>query len=106
MMRYLYWGLTILFAIVVACFAVSNRTPVDLEFWPLPLALSVPIYLIVLVVLLLGLLVGWLVGWVGSWAVRRERRRHAKRIEELERDLGRLHSAAGPASAKSLVSLG
>ena len=106
MMRYLYWGLTILFAIVVACFAVSNRTPVDLEFWPLPMALSVPIYLVVLAVLLLGLLVGWFVAWVGSWGVRRERRRYAKRIEELERDLGRLHSAATPAAAKSLVSVG
>ena len=106
MMRYLYWGLTILFAIVIACFAVSNRAPVDLAFWPLPLALSVPIYLVVLVMLLLGLLIGWLVGWVGSWAVRRERRRHAKRIEELERDLGRLRSAAAPGPATSLVSLG
>jgi lipopolysaccharide assembly protein A len=106
MMRYLYWGLTILFAIVIACFAVSNRAPVDLEFWPLPLALSVPVYLVVLVTLLLGLLVGWLAGWVGSWAVRRERRRHARRIEELERDLGRQHSASAPGPAKSLVSLG
>jgi uncharacterized integral membrane protein len=105
-MRYLYWGLTILFAVVIACFAVSNRTPVDLEFWPLPLALSVPIYLVVLSVLLLGLAVGWFVGWVGSWTVRRERRRHAKRIDELERDLGRLHSASGPAPSKSLISLG
>ena len=106
MMRYLYWGLTILFAIVVACFAVSNRTPVDLEFWPLPLALSVPIYLIVLAVLLLGLLVGWLVGWAGGWAVRRERRRQAKRIVELERDLGRLQSAASPMTTQALVSVG
>jgi lipopolysaccharide assembly protein A len=106
MMRYLYWGVTILFAIVVACFAVSNRTPIDLEFWPLPLALSVPIYLVVLVVLLLGLLVGWLAGWVGSWSVRRERRRHAKRIAELERDLVRLQPAAEPVPATSLVSVG
>jgi uncharacterized integral membrane protein len=106
MMRYLYWGLTILFAIVVACFAVSNRTPVDLEFWPLPLALSAPIYLIVLVVLVLGLLVGWLVGWVGGWAVRGERRRQAKRIAALERDLGRLQSAASPMTTQALVSVG
>ena len=106
MMRYLYWGLTILFAIVIACFAVSNRAPVDLEFWPLPLALSVPIYLVVLVVLLFGLLVGWFVGWIGSWSVRRERRRHAKRIDELERDLGRAHSGLTPTASKSLISLG
>ena len=106
MMRYLYWGLTILFAIVVACFAVSNRTPVDLEFWPLPLALSAPIYLIVLVVLVLGLLVGWLVGWVGGWAVRGERRRQAKRIAALERDLGRLQAAQPPMTTQALVSLG
>jgi uncharacterized integral membrane protein len=105
-MRYLYWGLTILFAIVVACFAVSNRAPVDLEFWPLPLALSVPVYLVVLAALLLGLIVGWLVGWVGSWSARRERRRHARRIEVLESDLGRLRSASVAEPSKSLVSLG
>ena len=106
MIRYLYWGLTALCAIVVACFAVSNRTVVDLEFWPLPLAVSVPTYLVVLAALVLGLLVGWFVGWAGSWSVRRERRRHARRIAELERDLGRLHAAATPAPAKSLISLG
>jgi uncharacterized integral membrane protein len=106
-MRYFYWGLTALFAIVIACFAVSNRTAVDLEFWPLPLALSVPLYLVVLVVLLVGVLVGWFGGWAGSWSVRRERRRHARRIEELERDLGRLHAAStAPAPGKSLVSAG
>jgi uncharacterized integral membrane protein len=106
MMRYVYWGLTILFAIVVACFAVSNRTLIDLEFWPLPLALSVPVYLIVLAVLLLGLLAGWLAGWVGSWGVRRERRRQAKRIAELERALGRLQPVETPVPAQSLVSIG
>lgn len=106
-MRYFYWGLTALFAIVIACFAVSNRTAVDLEFWPLPLALSVPVYLIVLTVLVLGVLIGWFAGWAGSWRVRRERRRHARRIEELERDLGRLHAAStAPAAGKSLVSAG
>ena len=110
-MRYLYWGLTALVAILVACFAVSNRIPVDLEFWPLPLALSAPLYLVVLVVLLLGLIVGWLVGWAGSLPVRRERRRHARRIAQLERDLGRTTPAASSttgssATGKSLVSAG
>ncbi|HLZ68072.1 MAG TPA: lipopolysaccharide assembly protein LapA domain-containing protein [Aliidongia sp.] len=106
-MRYFYWGLTALIAIIIACFAVSNRTAVDLEFWPLPLALSVPLYLVVLVVLLLGLAVGWFAGWAGSWRVRRERRRHARRIEELERDLGRLHAASSDAATgKSLVQAG
>jgi uncharacterized integral membrane protein len=106
-MRYFYWGLTALFAILIACFAVSNRTAVDLEFWPLPLALSVPLYLVVLLMLLLGLLAGWFMGWAGSWRVRRERRRHAKRIEELERDLGRLRAApAAPATGSSLISAG
>jgi lipopolysaccharide assembly protein A len=106
-MRYFYWGLTILCAIVVACFAVSNRTLVDLEFWPLPFAFSTALYLVVIAVLILGFLVGWLVGWAGSWAVRRERRRQAKRIAELERDLARLKPAVPAAAAgQSLVTVG
>lgn len=104
MMRYLYWGLTTLFAIVIACFAVSNRDVVDLEFWPLPLALSLPLYLVVLVVLGAGLLVGWFVGWAGSLGARRARRRLARRIAELERDLAQRPSAT--ARGQSLVSAG
>lgn len=103
-MRYLYWGLTALFAIVIACFAVSNRGMVELEFWPLPLALSLPLYLAVLVVLGTGFLIGWFVGWAGSLGARRARRRHARRIAELERDLAQRPSATTP--GQSLVSAG
>jgi uncharacterized integral membrane protein len=94
MMRYLYWGLTALLAILVACFAVSNRGTVDLEFWPLPLGLSVPLYLLVLTTLIVGAVVGRLLGWLANRPVRRERRRHAKRITELERECERLRAAA------------
>jgi uncharacterized integral membrane protein len=105
-MRYLYWGLTALVAIVIACFAVSNRTAVDLEFWPLPIALSVPVYLVVLVTLLAGLVVGWFVGWAGSLAVRRDRRRQARRVAELERELGRAIPVNASAGGSSLVQAG
>ncbi|GGF41868.1 hypothetical protein GCM10011611_55390 [Aliidongia dinghuensis] len=97
-MRYIYWGLTAFVAIVIACFAVSNRTVVDLEFWPLPFAVSLQLYLVVLGALLIGFLVGWLIGWAGGLPARRARRRQARRIAELERELGR-PSPANPAPA-------
>ncbi len=35
-MRFIYWSITALIALVVVVFAVSNRAPVALTFFPLP----------------------------------------------------------------------
>ncbi len=94
----------VLFILVGVLIAVSNSQPVELTLWPLPHALRMPAYLLVVGVLLLGILAGLGMGW---WAGRHHRRRARQRGDEaarLEREVVRLREALAanrPASARA-----
>jgi uncharacterized integral membrane protein len=86
-MRLITWLVFALIAILLVVFAVSNMMRVTLVFWPLPVSLEAPLYLVVLLGFLVGFLAGELVAWVNASRVRRAARERARRIETLERDL-------------------
>jgi uncharacterized integral membrane protein len=86
-MKLIHWLVTAPLALILILFAVSNRTDVTLYFWPLPVALNAPLWLVVLVALLIGFLVGELVAWINGHHWRRQARQKSRRIEELERQL-------------------
>lgn len=86
-MKVVYWILTALVALVLVVFAISNREGVVVTFWPLPVVIGAPLYLVVLLALLVGFLVGELVAWVNGGRWRREARARGRRIEALEREL-------------------
>ena len=88
MVKLIHWLVTLPLAIIIVLFAVSNRDGVIVTFWPIPLAIEAPLYLIVLLALAVGFLVGELVAWINGRHHRRHARRRARRIEELERELG------------------
>jgi lipopolysaccharide assembly protein A len=99
-MKYLWWVVLALVAVVLILFAVSNRETVSLSLWLLPgAAIELPLYLLVLGTLLVGFVVGELTGWIGGWRWRREARRSRDRIAMLEREIeaGRAQRAAGQA---------
>ena len=86
-MRYFRWALTAVVALLLMIFAVANRGGITLNFWPLPVVLQAPIYLVVLIALLAGFLIGALVVWILAGRARRAARQRAHRIDELEREL-------------------
>jgi len=86
-MRFLWWVMLALVALILILFAVSNRESVSFGLWPLPDAVELPLYLVVLGTLIVGFFVGELVAWVGGWRWRREARRSRDRIVMLEREL-------------------
>ena len=86
-MRLLTWLVFALIAILLVIFAVSNLARVTVVFWPLPVRIEAPLYLVVLLGLLVGFLAGELVAWINGARVRRAARERARRIETLERDL-------------------
>jgi|HubBroStandDraft_1064217.scaffolds.fasta_scaffold00022_88 uncharacterized integral membrane protein len=94
-MRFLYWALTLVVAVVCAVFAVSNRALVVVDFWPFP-AIQLPLYPVVLGALLAGFLLGWLTTWLGHFGTRRERRRLAKHAHRLEAELDRSKEPTPP----------
>jgi uncharacterized integral membrane protein len=85
--RFVYWSVTLLVAIILTDFAVSNLEPVVVGLWPLA-DISTRLCVVALLALLLGFLVGELVAWINGRGWRQEARRRARRIEALERELG------------------
>lgn len=85
-MRFFYWFLTALLALVIADFAVSNRAAVTLSLWPFADTIVTETFVPILLALLLAFLLGLLVAWSWSWRVRRRARAHARRIAALERE--------------------
>jgi uncharacterized integral membrane protein len=88
-------------ALILVVFAVANRAPVSLTFWPLPVAIEAPTYLVILLTLLAGFLIGQLVAWINGHHWRRKARAHGRRVEALERELASKQPAKEP--AKELI---
>jgi uncharacterized integral membrane protein len=94
-MKFLWWIVLALVAVLLILFAVSNRETVSVGLWPLPAVLELPLYLVVLGTLVVGFFFGQLVGWIGGWRWRREARRSRERVAMLERELEAERAAHG-----------
>jgi uncharacterized integral membrane protein len=86
-MKFFWWLILALVALVLILFAVSNREAVSVTLWPLPATIELPLYLVVLGTLIVGFFSGQFVTWIGGWRWRREARRSRERIARLEREL-------------------
>lgn len=101
-MKILSRALFVLLVVLGMLVAVSNMQQVELELWPLPEKIVLPLYLLVVAILLLGILSGLALGW---WAGRHHRRIARERTADaarLEREVLRLRealAAARPAAA-------
>lgn len=79
-MKILAWSVALVVVLVTIVFAVNNREPSKLDFWPL-FEITLPLYGLVL----LGLLFGFLIGVSASWLAAGKWRRLARvRKRELE----------------------
>ena len=86
-MKAVYWAATLLAAVFLTPFALSNREHISLGLWPLPFLVDLPLYLLVLLLLLAGFIIGAVATWVAGRHIRRELRRRRRRVEALEREL-------------------
>jgi len=82
-------------AIVIIGFAIANRESVTVGFDPLPFAVGVPLYAVVLVALALGIVIGGTVTWLRGHRWRRLARELGDRVTRLERERRRLEEKAG-----------
>jgi putative membrane protein len=85
--RTIRWSFILVIAILLADFAISNRQPVEVKFWPLPVDFSTRLFFAVLVSAAFGFILGELVAWFGGRRWRQEVRVKQRRIEALEREL-------------------
>jgi uncharacterized integral membrane protein len=93
-MRFITAILAALLAIFAVAFAVDNRETVGVGFWPLPLQVVMPLFLIVLGAAFIGFLLGCLVAWWSGRHARSEARRRARDVSRLEARIAVLESEA------------
>jgi len=76
--------ITLPLTIILVVFAVSNRGDATVSLWPLPIALDLPVFVLVLAPLGLGLFGGlaWL--WAPLTLARRRARKAEARVAALE----------------------
>ena len=98
-MRWLGWLLAAPIALLIVVFAVANRHDVRLELWPLPWAVDLPVYLVVLGVLAKGLVLGGVAMWLSGHGARRRAREQRRRAESLARQLRAAEAATLPVVA-------
>jgi putative membrane protein len=78
--------------IALALFAVSNRQPVTVGFWPTDFSIMVPFAGAVLAVAAFTFLVGAFIVWTTDLRVRRRARRAEARVEVLEEEVRALRA--------------
>ena len=89
--------ITLPITLAVVLFAVSNRHAVELQFWPLPGTLDLPLYAIGLVTMVFGFLMGGVIAWLGAGESRHRARTAERDVRGLEAKL----SEARDQSARS-----
>ncbi len=97
-MKHISWLVTLPVTLAVVVFAVSNRTPVEIDLFPMPWHPVLPAYLLVLGSLFLGFLIGGVVAWLAGARQRRRARRLAIEADLLSRELAEARRKAAPAA--------
>jgi len=88
-----------IFAIVVVTFALANREAVTLSLWPLPLDVTLPLYIAVLGGLAAGLIIGAASSWLPRFRLRRHARVAERRAAKAERSAARTTGTARTTAA-------
>jgi uncharacterized integral membrane protein len=101
-------------ALAIVMFAVANRAPVRLAFDPFAseppmLALSLPLFLVLLIALIAGVIIGGAAAWSRQRKWRRRARRHAADLKEARAEAAALRrqleagATQGPAASISAI---
>ncbi|MFQ5939470.1 MAG: lipopolysaccharide assembly protein LapA domain-containing protein [Alphaproteobacteria bacterium] len=98
-MRYLFWLVALPVGVVVIAFAVANRGPVVISFAPLPFAVELSVFAVVLGAFVIGFGAGGAAAWLSAGKVRRLARAQRRRITFLERELKAVRERADETAA-------
>lgn len=92
-MRIITWIIGLPVAALATAFAVANRQVIDVDLWPLPMTVSLGLYLAVLGALALGLITGLLMGWLSSSSKKSARAKVAQaKVQDLQSEIAQLRS--------------
>ena len=86
-MKIFLWILAAIVTLAVTSFAVTNRAPVEVDFWPLPFAATLPLFAILIVAAGLGFGFGAIATWWSGRTWRRSARSRGREIDHLKREI-------------------
>ena len=86
-MKLVGWIVIALVGIVFVAFATHNYHVAEVNLWPAPLAVSLPVYGLVFAGIALGFLGGALVAWLAGGKGRRRTREIRRTARQLERQV-------------------
>ena len=102
------WLIFIPLAFTVAFFAIANRQNVTIDLWPLPFAITLPLFIVVLSTVIFGFLVGALIHWIIAGRLRLRAARAERRVDVAQRELAHMKAERdedGKPAEKSLSRL-
>ena len=99
LVRFLEYVLASIVLIALVVFSVSNRSQVEINLFPFPFVLEVPVYIALIGALIIGIAIGGLVGYMSNFGarltlrslIRREATR-GKRFPSSKRSSNAFHS--------------
>jgi len=86
-MKLIGWGILVTVALIAIVFAIHNHGAQTVNFWPLPYALSAPLYAVVITALAAGFVLGAVASWVGGRGWRKLARQRRRESDALMREL-------------------
>lgn len=84
MLKFFFWILFLVVALVVAALSIANREVVTFSLDPFPFAFGLPLYALLLAAGFVGLIAGAFVTWLRGHTARHENRLHKREVEELK----------------------
>jgi uncharacterized integral membrane protein len=94
-LKFVFFALLLLW---LAAFAVANRTPIELDLFPLPVVLALPVFLLVWLSVVLGVLLAWLVLAGSLFKTKRLATREHKQLLATQNELDSLRAEQQPVS--------
>lgn len=96
----LTWIVTLIAAVLVVLFVVSNTAPVALGLWPFDARLVLPLSLAVLAIAAVAFLFGATIAWLSSMPHRARARRLDRSVEVLQAEVATLKDSLARAEAR------
>ena len=85
--RVFEYAIAFLFLVVLVVFAASNRALIELNLFPLPFVIDLPVYLALISVLFIGVFLGGFAGFAYSFGGRLALRSMIRQKRELDKQL-------------------
>ncbi len=86
-MRIIKWVISLIFALILAGFAIYNRDIVPLIWNPVHTPINLPLYLIAFGFMASGFIIGGALVWINAHPVRKERSSQKRTIKSLEKKI-------------------